>query len=38
MVKELLKERHDSWNIPGHMLCGIIAFEVLEQSPQTVDK
>lgn len=28
-----------AWNIPGHMLSGIIAYQVLQQeSPQTIDK
>jgi len=28
-----------AWNIPGHMLSGIIAYQVLRQeSPQTIDK
>src|SRR5262249_59462803 len=28
-----------TWNIPGHMLSGAIAFQVLQQeSPQTIDK
>jgi len=28
-----------AWNIPGHMLSGAIAYQVLQQeSPQTIDK
>jgi hypothetical protein len=28
-----------AWNIPGHMLSGIIAYQVLQQEkPQTIDK
>jgi hypothetical protein len=28
-----------AWNIPGHMLSGIIAYQVLQQeSPQTIEK
>jgi hypothetical protein len=28
-----------AWNIPGHMLSGIIAYQVLQQeNPQTIDK
>jgi hypothetical protein len=28
-----------TWNIPGHMLSGIIAYQVLqEENPQTIDK
>src|SRR5215510_7461887 len=28
-----------AWNIPGHMLSGIIAYQILQQeSPQTIDK
>lgn len=28
-----------AWNIPGHMLSGIIAYRILQQeNPQTIDK
>ena len=28
-----------AWNIPGHMLSGIIAYQVLQQeNPQTIEK
>jgi hypothetical protein len=28
-----------AWNIPGHMLLGIIAYQILQhESPQTIDK
>jgi hypothetical protein len=28
-----------AWSIPGHMLSGVIAYQVLQQeSPQTIDK
>jgi len=28
-----------AWNIPGHMLSGIIAYQVLQrENPQTIDK
>src|SRR5262245_51183081 len=28
-----------AWNIPGHMLSGAVAYQVLQQeSPQTIDK
>ena len=28
-----------AWNIPGHMLSGIIAYQILQQeNPQTIDK
>jgi hypothetical protein len=28
-----------AWNIPGHMLSGIIAYQVLQQeNPQTIQK
>jgi hypothetical protein len=27
-----------AWNIPGHMLSGAIAYQVLQQNPQIIDK
>jgi hypothetical protein len=27
-----------AWNIPGHMLSAAIAYQVLQQNPQIIDK
>src|SRR5678816_3874494 len=34
-----LSSSASAWNIPGHMLSGIIAYQVLQQeNPQTIEK
>jgi hypothetical protein len=35
----VLPRPSSAWNIPGHMLSGIIAFQILQQeNPQTIEK
>jgi hypothetical protein len=35
----VLPRPSSAWNIPGHMLSGIIAFQILQrENPQTIDK
>src|SRR5262245_24813373 len=39
LILAVLAPLASAWNIPGHMLSGAIAFQVLQQeSPQTIDK
>lgn len=39
LILSTLAVSASAWNIPGHMLSGIIAYQVLQQeNPQTIEK
>jgi hypothetical protein len=39
VIAALLPRPASAWNIPGHMLSGIIGYQVLQQeNPQTIEK